>query len=313
MKDLIFLEPVFKQMVWGGNRMAKEYGYAVPGEKTGECWVVSAHKNGDCKIVEGEGAGGTLSQLWKENRALFGNLSSEVFPLLVKIIDAGDDLSIQVHPNDFYAKEFEGGSLGKSEFWYILDCDPGATIVISHHAKDKEELRQMIEEQRWEELIVEQPIKKGDFFQIDPGTIHAIKKGTLILETEQNSDITYRLYDYGRLQNGKSRELDLEKGIAVIDCPKKEQKQDIQREEFAEGVVEHLISCSYYKVDKVTINGTKPFSQNAPFLIVSVIEGKGVVDERKVKKGDHFVIPFGYGTFTLSGDMQLIISEPAEE
>ena len=132
---------------------------------------------------------------------MFGNEDGKYgkeFPLLIKIIDAKSDLSIQVHPDNAYAKEHENGSLGKTECWYILDSEPGTQIVIGHHAKDKEELMQMVEEKRWKDLIREVPVKKGDFYQIDPGCVHAIKGGTVILETQQSSDITYRVYDYDR-------------------------------------------------------------------------------------------------------------------
>ena len=152
---------------------------------------------------------------------VFGKVDSDRFPLLIKIIDAKDDLSIQVHPDDDYAKVHENGSLGKTECWYILDCKKNATIVIGHNSRTKEELSRMIHEGKWSEFIREIPIKKGDFLQIDPGTVHAIKGGTLILETQQNSDITYRVYDYGRLSNGKPRELHIDKSIDVITVPAK--------------------------------------------------------------------------------------------
>ncbi len=125
--------------------------------------------------------------------------------MLIKIIDANDDLSIQVQPDDKYAKENENGSLGKTESWYVLDCKEDSTIIIGHNKKDKPELESMINTHRWNEFIQEISIKKGDFFQINPGSLHAIKGGTMILETQQNSDITYRAYDYDRLQDGKPR------------------------------------------------------------------------------------------------------------
>lgn len=308
MQEIIFLEPVFKQMVWGGNRLAKEYGYEVPGEKTGECWAVSAHPNGDCKISKGPGAGGTLSELWNTNRKYFGDLKGDMFPLLVKIIDAGDDLSIQVHPDDTYAAENANGSLGKTECWYILDCEEDAKIVIGHNAKDKKELEQLIDENRWNELIRVQTVNKGDFFQIEPGTVHAIKKGTLILETQQNSDITYRLYDYGRLQNGVPRELHIEESIQVIECPSKESEISKTIEEYDQANVEELVTCPYYQVKKITLNGKQDFIQDAPFLIMSVLEGSGEIDGNKINKGDHFILPSCYGTYCLSGKMMLISS-----
>ena len=213
------MNPVFKQMIWGGDRLGKDWGYEIPGDDTGECWAVSAHPNGDCTIKEGTYAGKTLSELWETYPNLFGNTGLDRFPLLIKIIDAKTDLSIQVHPDDAYAKVNENGSLGKTECWYVLDCDEDSSLVIGHNAKDKEELSEMIHHGKWDELIREIPVKKGDFIQINPGTVHAIKGGLMILETQQNSDITYRVYDYGRLTNGKPRELHIDKSIDVITVP----------------------------------------------------------------------------------------------
>ena len=198
------LKPVFKDAIWGG-KLLSDFGYKEAGDSAGECWGISAHKNGDCTVMNGEFAGKTLSWCWENHRELFGNMEGDVFPLLIKILGAEDDLSIQVHPNNEYAAEHENGALGKTECWYILDCKENATIVIGHNAKDKEELADMIHNARWNELIREVPIKKGDFFQINPGCLHAIKGGTLLIETQQSSDVTYRVYDYDRLQNGKPR------------------------------------------------------------------------------------------------------------
>ena len=199
------MKPVFKEAVWGGRKLRDDFGYEIPSDSTGECWGIGAHKNGDCEIAEGTYKGEHLSKLWAEHPELFGNEDGKYgkeFPLLIKIIDAKSDLSIQVHPDNAYAKEHENGSLGKTECWYILDSEPGTQIVIGHYAKDKEELKQMVEEKRWKDLIREVPVKKGDFYQIDPGCVHAIKGGTVILETQQSSDITYRVYDYDRKWNG---------------------------------------------------------------------------------------------------------------
>lgn len=308
MREILFLQPVFKQMIWGGNRMAAEYGYDIPGDNTGECWAISAHANGDGVISGGTYNGVTLSTLYKEHRELFGNSKEEVFPLLVKIIDAKADLSIQVHPDDAYAKVNENGSLGKTECWYILDCDEDATIVIGHNAKDKQELRQMIEENRWNELISVRPIKKGDFFQIEPGTVHAIKAGTLILETQQSSDITYRLYDYGRLQNGKPRELHIEKSIDVIECPHQDRTAENKFDTVGDARVQTMVSCPFYTVKKICLKGEAELSMDGDYQLFSVIAGNGFVDGTPVKKGDHFILPTGYGTYRLSGEMELMTS-----
>ncbi len=313
-RPLLFLTPVFKQMIWGGKRLREDWGYEIPGDDTGECWAVSAHPNGDCTIREGAYAGKRLSQLWEEYPELFGNPKEDRFPLLTKIIDAKSDLSIQVHPNDDYAKANENGSLGKTECWYVLDCPEGASLVIGHNAISKEELREMIDNGQWEELIREIPVKKGDFIQIDPGTVHAIKGGLMILETQQNSDITYRVYDYGRLANGKPRELHIKKSIDVITVPAKPEEESIMKSgSFPENTMNLLISCDYYKVWKLDVTKPVKLCQEQPFLIASVIEGEGLIDGHMLNKGDHFILPNGYGEARLQGNMELILSAPAGE
>lgn len=309
MKPILFLDPVFKQMIWGGRQLADQFGYEIPGDKTGECWAVSAHPNGDCVVREGAYKGKTLSQLWKEEPGLFGNSDLDRFPLLVKIIDAKDDLSIQVHPDDAYAREHENGSLGKTECWYILDCPEGAALVAGHNAGSRQELEEMIEQGRWGELIREIPVKKGDFIQINPGTVHAIKGGLMILETQQNSDITYRVYDYDRLTDGKPRQLHVKQSIDVITVPASSAEDSVKSAlGLPVNTLNELISCGYYTVWKLDVAGAMSFEQTHPFLIMSVIEGDGEINGQKIHKGDHFILPDGFGEAQMKGSMTLIAS-----
>jgi len=308
MREILFIKPVFKSMVWGGNRLRTEFGYDIPDDHTGECWAISAHQNGDCTIKSGTFQGKSLSWLWENKRELFGNRPEDRFPLLIKIIDAKDDLSIQVHPDDKYAYENENGALGKTECWYILDCKEDGKIVIGHNARDKEELKQMVDQKRWNELIRVRPIKKGDFFQITPGTVHAIKGGTMLLETQQSSDVTYRLYDYDRLDNGKPRQLHIKESIDVISCPHRDVVIDPKITGWEGGTITELINDKHYTVQKIDIDGTMAMEQDKDFMNVSVIDGEGEIDNIKIAKGDHFIIPFGYGQFSLTGKMSLIRS-----
>ena len=307
--EILFLAPVFKQMLWGGSQLRDKFGYEIPGDDTGECWAVSAHPNGDCTVKEGKYQGETLSGLWEKHPELFGGPGTDRFPLLVKIIDAKDDLSIQVHPNDGYAKIHENGSLGKTECWYILDCPEDASLVIGHNAGSKEELEEMVHQGKWEELIRQVPVKKGDFIQIDPGTVHAIRGGLMILETQQNSDITYRVYDYGRLTGGKPRQLHVEQSIDVITVPAPTPKDSVKpAAALPKNVMNELISCDYYRVWKLDMDEPVSFGQEYPFLIMSVIEGEGSVNGKGIKKGDHFILPSGFGQVELQGKMQLVAS-----
>lgn len=312
-KTILFLSPVFKQMIWGGERLETDWHYEIPGPGTGECWAISAHPNGDCVVREGEYAGKTLSQLWEEEPALFGNFENaespklDRFPLLTKIIDAKSDLSIQVHPDDAYAKAHENGSLGKTECWYILDCAPNATLVIGHNAKDKDDLTAMIKEGRWDEFIREVPVKKGDFIQVDPGTVHAIKGGIMLLETQQNSDITYRVYDYDRLSDGKPRQLHVEQSIDVITVPARPAKDCVKEAaDLPKDERNLLISCPYYQVWKIDVEKGISFPQDRPFLIMSVIAGGGKIGGQPIHRGDHFILPCGYGEVALQGQMEII-------
>ena len=310
MSELLFLEPVFKEVLWGGDALGARFGYEIPSDKTGECWAVSGHQNGDCRIRGGQYDGRTLGQLWQEHRELFGNQPGEQFPLLVKIIDAREDLSIQVHPDDAYAGAHENGSLGKTECWYILDCEPDASIVIGHNASSKEELAQMIAQERWEELLRLCPVHKGDFFQIEPGTVHAIKGGTLILETQQSSDVTYRLYDYGRLQNGKPRPLHLKQSMDVIVCPCREARPQRIVQETEDYCLEQLIACGYYTVEHADVHGTLKRKGQPLYEIIDVLDGEGTINGVSIKKGDHFLLPNGYGDYELKGKLELMLSRP---
>jgi len=307
-KELIFFAPEFKTMIWGGNKMKKEFGYDIPADNTGECWAISAHPNGDCLVRGGTYSGKRLSQLWQQEKELFGNYPGDRFPLLLKVIDAKDDLSIQVHPSDEYAKVHENGSLGKTECWYILDCAEDSTLVVGHNAKAKEELCKLIDQHKFTDLIREVEIKKGDFIQIEPGTVHAIKGGVMILETQQNSDITYRVYDYDRLSNGKPRELHVEQSKAVITVPASEGA--IISTEGMKGLTK-LVDCKYYSVSKLVVEGEYSLDADAPFRLVSVTEGEGCVNSVPVKKGDHFIVPNGYGELLFKGSLTVITSTPA--
>ena len=315
----LFLKPVFKEMIWGGTALRDLFGYDIPGNKTGECWAISAHKNGDCIVETREVSiysGKTLGSLWKNNKELWGEAGkTEVFPLLTKLISAETDLSIQVHPDDAYAGTHENGSLGKTECWYVADAKKDATIIIGHNAKSKEELRRYIDDKNFKGLIREIPVKKGDFFFIEPGTVHAIKGGTVILETQQNSDITYRLYDYDRLQNGKPRELHIDKCLDVITCPF-ENKEPCHREikTFEDGsIVRNLVVCKLFEVDYVKGKETLSLKQNTDFTLISVLDGEGRLTDRdgknyEIKKGEHFILPYGFGHYELTGNLELIIS-----
>ncbi len=310
MNNIIFLEPTFRHRIWGGVKLKTEWNYSVEGDDIGECWAISAHCDGDCAVKNPEYNGIHLSELYDMNPELFSSKEcGEQFPLLVKIIDARDDLSIQVHPDDDYAIEHENGSLGKTECWYVLDADEGSYIIAGHNAQTKEELTQKINEGKWEELIRKVPVKKGDFLQINPGTLHAIKGGISVLETQQNSNVTYRVYDYDRLFEGKKRNLHLRQALDVINVPDNLPSGKISN--FADVGKDQMVELSdtkYYTIYKTDVKEGYTFELTENFYIMSVIDGAGTINGINIKKGDHFIVLNKEKEVTFSGEMSIIVS-----
>ena len=308
MGHILRMNPVFKEMIWGGTKLKDIYGYEIPSDHTGECWAISAHKNGDCTIADGEYKGKTLSWLFENHRELFGNIEGDQFPLLVKIIDAKNDLSVQVHPDDVYAKEHEN-SLGKTECWFVLQADEETKMVMGHHAKTKDEFVKAIENDDYDNLLNSFKSKAGDFFYIPSGTIHAICKGSLIYEAQQSSDITYRVYDYHRKdKDGNERQLHVKQSIDVTTVPYKPYDLAKQVEETIEnGTRKELVSSNYLTLNKYDMTGYNKVKNDKPFQLVSIIEGQGTVEGKEVKKGDHFVVCSDQKEVDFDGTMTVMI------
>ena len=308
MDNLIFLKPIFHEKIWGGTRLNTVFNYEIPSDKTGECWAISAHQNGDCEVIDGPLAGKKLSELWTHHRELFGNIEGDCFPLLTKILDASDDLSVQVHPDDEYGLKHED-ELGKTECWYILDADEDAELIFGHHAKTKEEFIKQVESNNWDQLLRKVKVKKGDFFHVPTGTVHALKKGTLVLETQQSSDTTYRLYDYDRLgDDGYPRPLHLKQSIDVAMIPHEETKPELKKHVLDDSIVTTLVECDFFKVYKWDIDGKCQTLHQPPFTLVSVLEGQGLINGRPIQKGDHFIIPSTVTQIEIEGNLELIVA-----
>jgi mannose-6-phosphate isomerase len=311
----LFLKPVFKERIWGGMALQKEFGYEIPTKNTGECWAISAHPNGPSIIENGPFTGIPLDELWREHPELFGNPKEEVFPLLIKILDANMDLSVQVHPDDSYALVNENGELGKTECWYIIDCKDDADMIFGHNAKTREELVEQINEGEWNELLRRVKIKPGDFFYVPSGTIHALCEGTLVLETQQSSDTTYRVYDYDRRDaDGNLRDLHLEKAIEATTVPHQDAVSTPSVQERGNARMITFVESEFFSVYKWDISGKSTFTVNDQYLLLSVIKGEGSLFHTgkyyELKKGTHFIVPVGFGEFQLDGDCELIVSHP---
>lgn len=317
MKEPMFLKPVLQEKIWGGTKL-EEFGYDLPSDHVGECWAISAHSNGPSTVKNGPFEGMTLDEVWNQHREVFGNSKGEVFPLLTKIIDANKDLSVQVHPDDTYAMKHER-ELGKTECWYIIDADEGAEIVYGHHAKTKEELQQMIESEDWEHLLRRVKVKKGDFYFVPSGTIHAIGAGIMVLETQQSSDTTYRVYDYDRKgDDGQARDLHIQQSIDVTTVPFNEPKTKSQLEKEKNLDITTLVKSDFFNVYKWEIHGVATFTTSAPYTLVSVIEGEGnlIIDserEHQIKKGTHFILPSDVTSWSINGNLDIIASTPGKE
>lgn len=310
----IFLKPAFQERIWGGNRLKDIYDYDIPSDKTGEAWVVSAHPNGPSIIANGPLVNQSLLSAWQQYPSLFGKESSAVaFPLLVKIIDANDRLSVQVHPNDSYARKIENEPYGKTECWYILACDEDSEIIFGHRATSKQEFKDMIKANRWDDLLIRVKVKKGDFFYVPSGTIHAIGKGVVILEIQQSSDITYRLYDYDRRDTtGKLRELHLDAALEVATYPHQEHAFEKQIEVKEDLQSTCLIKGPYFTVFHWQLTGHVSTPLIADYLLLNVIEGSGKMivnnQEYKIEKGDHLILPSSIDSYDLTGDLEIMVS-----
>lgn len=312
----MFLKPVFQEKIWGGSRLKSVFGFDIPNDKIGEDWAISAHPHGVSVVENGEFKGQKLDDLWKEHKELFGHPTEPVFPLLIKILDAEDELSVQVHPDDAYGMKHEG-ELGKTECWYIIDAEPGAEIIYGHHAKTREELAEMIKEGRWDDLLKKVPVKKGDFFYVPSGTIHAIGKGIMILETQQSSDTTYRVYDYDRKDaSGQKRELHIQQSIDVTTVPAKTPELQIKEVRKGQSSIVTYLETEFFNVYEWDIKGITSFKKQAPYTLATVIDGAGelIVDNQTylLEKGTSLILPNEINEWTVQGELTIIASEPGK-
>lgn len=316
MKEIIFLKPVYKDYIWGGTKLKTYFNKQVPFEKTAESWEISTNKNGKSIIRNGEYEGKELDELFNNmqmRKEVFGTKTSTMdrFPLLIKFIDANDNLSVQVHPNDEYAKEREN-DIGKTEMWYILECGENAQVICGlKDSVKQEEVKKIIKNGKIKENLKYISIKKGDAIYIPAGTIHALLGDTLLCEIQQNSDLTYRVYDWDRIgKDGQPRQLHIEKAIDVINVnnsPKIVETKSINEE------IVRVVDSSYFKTDKITINGSfVQKSSEETFYTVNVIKGEGTIktstEEYKIKLGDSFIIPATLGEYIIQGELEILES-----
>lgn len=303
------MKPVFQERLWGGKKLATRFNYSLPSNQIGECWGISAHPNGESIVMDGMYEGRTLADLWENERHLFGDYPGDMFPLLIKILDAADDLSVQVHPDDFQARKLEGVPYGKTECWYVVEAEEGAELIIGHTARSKKEMCDRVDKGEWELLLKSQSVKKGDFFFVPSGTVHAIGKGIVILETQQSSDTTYRLYDFGREDaSGHKRDLHLDKGLAVTTIPHEPFNPDTNSRQVSGGCIKRLVEVPEFNVYHVQASGGFELRAINRFRAITILSGEGYIGRLEVRAGDHLMICTG-ASFQVDGNLEWIMSD----
>ncbi len=318
----MFFSKILKEKVWGGRQFSSSLGIGLPDERLyGESWEVSAHKNGVSVVQNGRYSGMSLEEMVKRfgatlvGKEVFDKFG-EKFPLLIKYLDINDKLSLQVHPDDFYALEAEG-EFGKCESWYVLEATEDAELILGiAEGIDKDTFSSRVRSGDFNNLFRTVKVKKGDFIDVNPGLVHGSLNGSILLcEVQQNSDSTYRIYDFDRYFNGVKRDLHIEKSLDVIDflqSPVISSTESRSKKFFDGGFIEELSRTPYYKIDRIKLNGgslSKKAYKN--FYILSILSGAGSIEsvdgQYKSFSGDTFLIPANV-EITIEGDLDILKS-----
>lgn len=314
---MIMQAPV-KDYLWGGTKLREKYHKEAQGEKLAESWELSCHQDGPSVIANGPAQGQTLAQYLAENgKEILGDKAQafENFPIMIKLIDAKDNLSVQVHPDNAYALQHEG-EYGKTEMWYVIEAEPGAELLYGVKEKiSAAQLAESLADGTITDICYHAPVQKGDVFFIPAGTIHAIGKGILLAEVQQNSNTTYRLYDYGRVGNdGKPRQLHISQGAEVSSLeplPLKREHKLVQLSEDCQG--ELLASCEYFTTYGVQVTDTCSLTADkSSFQTFTLLEGslrvQTAAEAMELTAGQTLFLPAGMGAYQLQGKAQLIFT-----
>ena len=314
------LTPFAVRTIWGGRKLIENYNVKTDLENCAEAWMLSCFKDFESRACGGEYDGMTMPEIIeKAGKGILGKNAENFddFPILIKFIDAADDLSVQVHPDDEYAKQYNGG-FGKTECWYIMDCEPGARIIYGFKNKiTTEEFAKAIEENRIEDVVNYVEVKKGDFFFIEAGTLHAICKGILLAEVQQNSNVTFRAYDYNRFDakcNGP-RPLHVKETLDVTKCePPCPSVPTLTKVEKLDGATKtELVSFELFSVNRVEIDGTyKGLADENSFVHIMVLDGCGRIScggvTLDIAKGDGVFVPANAGEYAVEGKIEILES-----
>lgn len=314
------LKAACKDYIWGGTRLRTEYGQQSSAGKVAESWMLSNHPDGPSTVVNGTCSGMTLPAYFaKAGRSVFGTDCAGFpdFPVLIKLIDAKNRLSIQVHPDDAYARA-HGEPFGKTEMWYVVDCLPGASLYYGFdHAISKEEFRDRIGNNTLEEVLNKVPVRRGDVFFIAAGTLHAIGAGILIAEIQQSSNLTYRIYDYGRLGNdGRPRQLHIAQALDVtrLERPTRSSRPQGMPETLPGGTRTLLASCGIFTVYEEEIRDREFFAGKESFHSLVCLDGEAALlrdgkELLRFRKGGSVFIPAGYGAYRVQGGCRVLMTK----
>ena len=316
MGPLLF-EPDLKERIWGGEKLKNLYGKKTPFKHTGESWEVACHENGASVIAAGPFKGLTLCELLQTHSPQIlgeGYEQGNKFPLLIKIIDAKEDLSVQVHPDDAYAYRIENGELGKSEAWVVMEAEEDARLIIGlKKGTTQEAFIEALGANQLEKVLNEIVVKPGDVFNIPAGLIHAIGKGILLAEVQQNSDTTYRVYDWNRIGlDGQSRDLHVDKSKETIDFLDTYSTLPIHGAKIMRVNAKHThyILNQYFALETIEIDGLDKQRNENGYEIYMVLEGSGQLEGEhefiEVKKGDSLLIPATCIEYTFCGKIKLL-------
>ncbi|MCD7834705.1 MAG: mannose-6-phosphate isomerase, class I [Lachnospiraceae bacterium] len=316
------LSPVGKDYLWGGNRLNEDFAKGIDLSPLAETWECSTHPDGPSVVATGEFQGQTLTDVIKAHPEYLGThpAAKDGIPILIKLIDAKKDLSVQVHPDDAYAGRYENGSLGKTEMWYVLDAAKDARLIYGfYHDIEEETLRKSLAEGTLEKYLRKVPIQKDDVFFIPAGQVHAIGAGALIAEIQENSNLTYRLYDYDRTdKTGRPRALHIDKALAVANrkgslAP----RQPMRVRKFRPGVADELLCrCKHFEVSRILLN-TESVRQmvqartgSNSFQVLLCTEGCGIFFWEDTSlpfyKGDCLFIPADSVPLRIHGKAQML-------
>lgn len=313
----LILKPVIKDYLWGGTKLKTDFGFETDKDIAAEGWMLSCHKDGTNVVLNGEHKGKALNEvlsLW--GKEALGKRAEDFsyFPILIKLIDAKQKLSVQVHPDDEYALSVEG-EYGKTEMWYVVDCEEGASLVYGFCEDiQTEEFKRRIKDNTLTEVCNTVPVNKGDVFFISAGTLHAIGEGILIAEVQQNSNTTYRVSDYGRLgADGKPRELHIEKALQVTECkkPLKEYGNVGKVVDNGANKIRQLAVCDKFSANSISLEGDYTVEENNSFVSLIVLDGSVTIKwadgEFSIGKGGSVFIPAGLKV-ELYGKAELLYS-----